>query len=1064
MYALIDASLARARTVFALLVLILVAGTISYIAIPKEAEPDVDIPIMYVVTTLDGISPEDAERLLVRPLETQLKTIEGLKEMRATAREGSASVTLEFEAGFDADQALADVREKVDLAKKDLPPDAKEPSVNEVNAGLFPILVITLSGNVAERALIQTARDLSDKLESLPSVLEAEVVGDRDDLLEIIVDPVKLEAYRISGQELLNAVTLNNRLVPAGALDTGAGRFSVKVPGLFEDVDDVLNLPIKVRDEGVVTLRDVTTIQRSFKDPTSVARLNGKPAIVLEVKKRLGENLIETVENVRKIVAEDQKNWPEGINLTFSQDKSGEIRDMLGDLQNNLVSAVLMVIVVVVAALGWRSTALVVVAIPTSFLLGILFLYGAGMTVNIVVLFSLILAAGNVVDGAIVITEYAERKMAEGMDKRQAYASASKRMAWPILASIATQACAFMPLLFWPGVVGQFMKYLPLTQVVTLTASLLVGLVFITVLGAYFGRPSRRTFAEVERERIMTTGDISTLPGIPGAYGRLLSRLVRRPFMVTMASVGMLIGVMGIYSVAGNGVIFFPDVDPEQANVYVHARGNLSMKERTALVAEAETRIAQVPGIRTVYSRISANGYQLDVAEDVIGIITLDFADWRERAKVKAILEEVRTRTKDLAGVHVETFVPKPGPPTIKAIDIQVRSDFPELLYPTVAKIRAQMDAMPGLRDVEDTRNLPGIEWQLEVDRAQAGRFGADVASVGSVIQMVTTGVKVGSYRPNDADKEVDIRVRFPIAERGILQLDELRVPTRDGLVPISNFVTRTAEPKVGVIKRAEGSRVVNVRANVDENYLINGQPALPNDMVNVIRPWIEGQNFDERLTITFKGEDEDQREAGAFLVKAFGMAVFLMAIILVTQFNSFYRAFLILTAVVFSTIGVMLGIMITGQTFSVVMTGIGIIALAGIVVNNNIILIDTYAELRDGGMEPEEAAVRTGAQRLLPVFLTAIVNVLSLLPLVFGVNIDFIKREVTMGAPSSEWWVQLSTAVAFGLSFATVLTLIVTPSMLVLGERFGATLKGLRPRWGKRGLKPLQIKRGAAE
>lgn len=1062
MNAIVDAALKRARTVFALLALILVAGTYSYIDIPKEAEPDVDIPTMYVVTTLDGISPEDAERLLARPLEIQLKTIEGLKEMRTTAREGSVSITLEFEAGFDADQALADVREKVDLAKRDLPADAKDPIVNEINASLFPILAITLSGNVAERALIQTARDLSDRIESMPSVLSADVIGDRDDLLEIIVDPLKLESYRISGNELVSAVSLNNRLVPAGALDTGAGRFSVKVPGLFENVDDVLSLPIKTSGEGVVTLRDVTTIQRSFKDPTSVARLNGQSAVVLEVKKRLGQNLINTVADVRKLVEEDRKNWPEGIQVTYSQDKSNEVKDMLSDLQNSLLTAVLMVVIVVMAALGWRNTTLVVVAIPTSFLLGIMVLYGMGLTVNIVVLFSLILAAGSVVDAAIVITEYAERKMVEGMDRREAFAVAAKRMSWPIFASIATTACAFFPLLFWPGVVGQFMKFLPLTQVVTLVASLFVGLVIITVLGAYFAKPSRRSAEKAERERILTTGDISALPGIPGIYGRLVSRLIKRPALVTFIAVIMFFGAMGVYSVVGKGVVFFPDVDPEQAQVLVHARGNLAMQERINLIAEVEERVAQIKGIRTIYSRISTSGYNADVAEDVIGILTLDFAEWHKRPRVKTILEEVRRQTKSISGLYVETFVPSPGPPNMKDIDIQISSDYPELLYPVAEKIRAQLEGMPGLRDIEDTRNMPGIEWQLAVDREQAGRFGADVASVGSVIQLVTSGVKVGSYRPNDTDREVDIRVRFPLSERGILQFDNLRVPTRDGLVPISNFVTRTPAPKVGIIKRADSNRVVNVRANVDENFMIDGRPALPSMMVERINQWLTQQAGDDRVRITFKGEDEDQREAQAFLSSAFVVVLFLMGIILVTQFNSFYRAFLILTAVVFSTTGVIIGLMVTGQTFSVVMTGIGIIALAGIIVNNNIILIDTYAELRDAGMGPEEAAIRTGAQRLLPVFLTAGVNVLSLLPMVWGIGINFLTGEITVNSPSSQWWIQLSTAVVFGLTFGTVLTLLVTPSMLVLGERWGQSLKGIQRRWGAPPVVPIKLDRAA--
>ncbi len=1029
MRALIDAALDRSRTVLASLLLILIAGTIAYVGIPKESSPDVDIPIIYVSVQLDGIQPEDAERLLVRPLETKLKTIEGVKEMRSTAKEGFAFVLLEFDAGFDADKAKRDVRDKVDEAKSELPGDAEEPVVTAVNVSLFPVLVVTLSGNMPERVLARAASDLKDRLEGLPGVLEAEIVGKREDLLEVIVDPVKLEAYNISQLELINAVTLNNRLVPAGALDTGRGRFSIKVPGLFKEAKDVLELPVKVKGDAVVRLGDVATGRRTFKDATSYARLNGRPAIALEIKKRVGHNVIETIDQVRTTVEQVRAAWPDGIDVTYTQDRSQHIRDMLADLQNNLASAIVMVMVVVVASLGLRSATLVGVAIPTSFLMGILVLAGLGLTVNIVVLFSLILAAGNVVDGAIVVTEYAERKMAEGVDKRAAYAEAATRMGWPIFASIATQACAFMPLVFWPGVVGEFMKFLPITQVVTLTASLIVALVFVMVLGAYLGKPATTDAATAASLLAAERGDLREVRGFTGLYVRVLELLVRRPVLVTLATIAVLFGVQGYYATHGNGVEFFPDVEPEQALVSVQARGNLSVDEKDALVREVEASALRQPGISAVYARTGATPRGGDFAEDVIGVIQLEFADWKSRPKANTILANIRAETAALAGISVETRKPDVGPPTGKPVQVQLAALEPALLAPAAAKVRAQLDGMPGLRDIEDNRPLPGIEWQIKVDRAQAGRFGADVTAVGNVVQLVTNGIKVGEYRPDDVDEAVDIRVRFPLGERSIHQLDKLRVQTRDGLVPISNFVQRTAEPKVGTITRVDGKRVIAVKAGVADGVLAD-------DQIRLVKQWIAGAGLDPRLEVRFKGQDEEQRKAADFLVKAFGMALFLMAIVLVTQFNSFYRAFLILSSVVLSTIGVVVGLIVTGQTFGIVMTGIGIIALAGIVVNNNIVLIDTYADLRRAGMEPREAAVRTGAQRLRPVFLTAIVSVLGLLPMVFGVNIDFVTRAITVGAPSTQWWLQISTAISFGLGFATVLTLLVTPSLLVLGER----------------------------
>ena len=476
MNTIIDAAVDHYRTVLSLLVLTLIAGIVAFITIPKESDPDVNIPIIYVSMSHDGISPEDAERLLVRPMEQELRSIEGIKEMRSTAQEGHASVLMEFDAGFDADQAMIDVREKVDLVKPELPDDTDEPTVNEVNVSLFPVVTVTLAGDVPERTLLKLARDLQDDLEGLPGVLAADIAGDREELLEVLIDPARLEAYDLSYDQLLSAVARNNQLVAAGALDTGSGRFSVKVPGLFETPEDVLELPVKVLGEGVVTVRDITTVRSTFKDATTYARINGRPGVALEVKKRIGENVIETIEDVRRTVDARAASWPAGLEVAFMQDQSTQINNMLTDLQNNILSAVLLVMIVVVAALGLRTAGLVGLAIPASFLFGILVLDSFAFTVNIVVLFALILSVGMLVDGAIVVTEYADRKMAEGLHRRDAYALAAKRMAWPIIASTATTLAAFMPLVFWPGVVGEFMKYpADYPVLVTLSASLADG-------------------------------------------------------------------------------------------------------------------------------------------------------------------------------------------------------------------------------------------------------------------------------------------------------------------------------------------------------------------------------------------------------------------------------------------------------------------------------------------------------------------------------------------------------------------------------------------------------------
>ncbi|MEL0107053.1 MAG: efflux RND transporter permease subunit [Rhodospirillaceae bacterium] len=1034
---LIDAAISRSRTVFATLALILIAGTIAYISIPKEAEPDVNMPVIYVKLKLEGISPEDAERLLIRPMELELRKIQGVKEMRASGFEGGANITLEYEAGFNADLALNDVRAKVDLAKSELPDEAEEPTVHEVSFAMFPVIQVTLSGPVPERELLKRARDLRDSIESITSVLSADIAGDREEMVEILVDPVKVESYGISPADAITIIERSNLLVAAGAQDTGKGRFSIKVPGLLENAWDILELPIKVDGDSVVRVGDIAEVRRTYKDRESFARVNGETAIALEVAKRSGYNIIEAIESVRKVITQERASWPktlkENIRISYSQDKSKQVRTMLLDLQNNVMAAILLVMIVVIAALGVRTAGLVGLAIPGSFLTGILVISAAGLTVNIVVLFALILAVGMLVDGAIVVTEYADRKMIEGEPRIKAYALASKRMAWPIIASTATTLAAFLPLMFWPGLVGEFMKYLPITLVATLSASLMMALVFVPTLGAYIGKPG---VADAQTMRNLAGGEkgrIEDISGGTGQYIRVLNKALDHPFKVLMAAVFLLVGVQVVYANFGKGIEFFPKVEPEFAKLQVRARGNLSAYEKNALMREVEKRILDMREFQTIYTRIGQAEVSQD-SEDIIGTITLEFVDWKKRRKAREILAEAVERTKDLAGIHVNSRKQEAGPPIGKPVQIELSSKFPDILPPAIDKFRQKLESIDGLINVEDDLPLPGIDWQLKVDRAQAAKFGADIDLIGKAVQMVSTGIKMSEYRPDDSDDEVELRARYPRRYRTISELDNIRISTNEGLVPISNFVKRIAKQRTGTVRRSDSKRVFSVKADVAEGVLVD-------DMVKIIRAWLPTANFDPRIRVVFKGEDEEQNKAKAFLGKAFGIALFIMAIILVTQFNSFYSAFLILTAVVMSTIGVFIGLLVTSQPFGIVMGGIGVIALAGIVVNNNIVLIDTFDRLKQTTGSIREAILRTGAQRLRPVMLTTITTILGLMPMVLSVNIDFISREVSVGAPAMQWWSQLSTAIVFGLGFATVLTLVVTPSALMVRANVRAWL-----------------------
>ena len=1020
----IELAMRRSRTVVLSLLVVFIGGIVAYLTIPKEAEPDIEIPVIYVSIEHDGISPEDSERLLVRPMEQELRSIEGIKEMIANAYEGGANVHLEFDAGIDTKQALQDVREKVDLAQAELPGETDEPTVNEVKMSRFdPMLVLNLAGNVPERTLTTIARDLREKLEALTGVLEVNLVGTREELMEVVVDPLAMESYGLDQAQIIQFVSRNNRLVAAGALHASEGRFPVKVPGVFESADDVLNMPIKAVGDRVVHFKDIAEVRRTYKDAESVARLNGTPALAIEVIQRSRANVIDTIAEVNAILEEERAYWPAGMKIVASRDKSKDINDMLSELQNSVLAAVLLVFVVIIGILGIRSALLVGIAIPGSFLLGILMIGSFGVTINMMVLFALIMAVGMLVDGAIVVTEMADRRMAEGESRHDAYSRAAIRMSWPIIASTCTTLAAFVPLALWPGMSGEFMKYLPITLIAVLSASLAMALLFVPTLGAIFGRTgadtqeARRNLARAEK------GNLDEVGGLTGRYIRFLKRSMTRPWLNVAAVSGLLVAVYGTFFLFGKGIEYFPDVEQPFGMVDIRARGDLSTAERDKLVRQVEERLLDMPEIEFLYAKTGSSDQG---AEDQIGSLTLNYVEWDERRPADDILAEIRERTRDLVGIRIETRKPDPGPPIGKPIRIEFSSRFPDLLNDSFERVRAHIETNADIVNIEDSRPLPGIEWQIEVDRAEAARFGADISLVGAMVQLVTNGIKIGEYRPDDSDDEIDIRVRYPETSRSLAQIDELRIPSAQGLVPISTFIDRVPAQKVSTIRRTDMRRTLVIDADVAAGVLVD-------DVVRDLKATLPDLDVDPRVGYSFRGSTEDQQEDMDFLARAMMMALAIMAIILVTQFNSIYQAGLILTAVLFSTGGVLLGHLVMGKPFGVIMSSVGVITLAGIVVNNNIVFIDTYNVLRSRGEKPFDAVLRTCAIRLRPVLLTTVTTIVGLMPMVLGVNVDLIGRHVSIGAPSSQWWTQLASSVAGGLAFATVLTLFLTPSLLMI-------------------------------
>ncbi|AHE97196.1 efflux RND transporter permease subunit [Thioalkalivibrio paradoxus] len=1032
MKALIAWAVDHARTVLLFLLLILVLGASAWSVIPKEAAPEIDIPIFFVSVVYPGVSPEDAERLMLRPLERELQGVPGVDEMQSWAGEGFALVRVDFLPGWDNRRALADLREEAEQVRPDLPDGAEDPEVMEVDLALFPVLTVTLSGPLDERTLVSMARELRDEIESQPGVLEVDIGGDRDEQIEVLVDPLVLETYELSFDQLHRAIERNNRLVAAGAVDTGAGRIPLRVPGTIDHVDDILDTAVRVENDTVVRVRDVADVRQTFRDPEGFARIDGQPAVSLEIRKQSEANILEVAAAARESVEAARAGWPASVEVVYVQDMARDVADLLGDLENNVITAVLVVALVILLLMGARAALLVGLAIPGAFLGGILVIYLMGFTLNVVVLFGLILVVGMLVDGAVVVAELADRYVAEGRPRREAYRAAAQRMAWPITTAIGTTLAVFAPMLLWPGMVGEFIVYLPATVIVTLIASLAMALVFIPVLGSVAGQTRPANAEQTRQVRAAEEGRYDELHGVTAAYIRLLQPLVDHPGRTLTGTLVFLLAAYALYAVFGRGVEFFPQIEPEFVQIQVQARGNLSVWEADALVREVEAAVRDVPEVRHVYGRTI--GTQLarllgDYSEDVVGLVQVELTSWRVRPPATEVIQTLRERTAELPGIRLQVRAQERGAREGRPIVIQASSDEPERIPPVIRAIREGMDEIGGFVDVADDLPLPGVELEVRFDRAQAARFGVDVPLLGDGVQLLTDGILLGTYRPAHVDEEVDIRLRLPPEQRHLQHLAGLSLPTAVGLVPLAHFAELVPVPATGMIKRRDGQRAYTIEADAAPGLLVDRQ-------VRELQAWLEQAQPDPEVTVRFRGEAEEQEEAARFLRQAFALSLFLMLAMMVTQFNRFSQALLVMSAIVFSTAGVLLALLARGEPFGIVMSGIGVLALAGIVVNNNIVLIDNYNEQRRRGLDPREAALRAAAQRLRPVVLTALTTILGLLPMVLALTVDFAGRDVYLGAPVTSFWIQLATVIAGGLVFATPLTLLFTPTMLAWLDR----------------------------
>ncbi|MFD2649088.1 efflux RND transporter permease subunit [Devosia albogilva] len=1039
----IEKILRMPRVVLTIMVIMLGAGTAAYLSLPKESFPAIDVPYLYVSITQTGVSPKDAENLLAKPAEEELANLPNLVNISSTSTTGHASVFLEFDINADKDQALQDTRARMDAIKAKLPTDADDPSVHEVDLVGMPIISVAVYGSAPEKELVRRAEQLQDRLEAIPEVREAVLSGAREEQLEVRIDLLRLEAYGLTAGQLFDALARNNMVVPGGTLNTGNGSFNIEVPGLITTAEDVYSLPLKTDGNTVVTFGDVATITRTLADATEYTQVNGSPALILGVSKKLGTNIIDVSEKVRAATEEAAKDWPNGVSYSYFLDQADTTTHLFRSLEAAVLTAVALVLITCVATLGVRPALMIGLSIPLSFMMAFLVAQILGMSINMMVMFGLVIAVGVLVDDPVVVVEYAERKLQEGVSKKEAFILAVRKMFVPVVGATATTLGAFVPLLFWPGIIGKFMSYLPIIVIIVMVASLISALIFMPVIGAAIASTHVDEKAKAKADIVMYPDkfDSKKVGGLTGIYVRTLEHLLRWPLPTLAVGFGIIGAIFFTYATNPTGTEAFPASEPEYATVAVVGRGNYSPEEIRDMLIEVEQELLEVQGIQDVIMQFGSTGAFGSTPPDTIGNFQLQLVNWNHRVPAEQIFADIRERVAGVAGLDVQVLAAENGPPAGKDINIRVESSNYEDLVPTVTAIRNHLASWPETVDLEDGRPSPGIDWQITIDRVEAAKYGIGVRELAPYVQLITSGVNLGTYRDAETGDELDIKVRLPQEERTFDALDSMRIATAQGMIPVANFIDRTPVPKVANIERRNQVYVMAVAAGL--TGLPEGVYAA--DKVRELQAWIAEQPFPETVNVAFSGAEEQMGDANAFIMQAFGMAMFLIFFILLLEYNSFYQVMVTLTTVIMSVAGVLLGMLITGMSFSAIMTGLGIVALAGIVVKNGIVLIDTYNDYnRHQGVEPIKAMLLTAAQRVRPVLLTAFLTALGVIPMWANVEFDFIRREIVVGGLAGSWFIHLSAALVSGLFFSTALTLVMVPVMITAPSVMWRQLQGV--------------------
>ena len=1082
----------HATSVIVLFAFITIAGLLSYRSIPKESFPETEIPIIAVNTVYPGVSPSDMESLVTRKIEEELNTISDVKELTSTSVEGYSNVIVEFESSTDMNEALQQVREKVDLARPELPSEVEEPFIAEFSMADAPVMQVNLSGGYGLVRLKELGEELQERIESIPAVLRVGLRGGLEREVKVDVDLSRLQYYNVSFDDVISAIRQENVNIPGGSIDVNGVKYLVRVDGEFDDPSIIRDLVVTTENGRPIYVSDLASVEFGFAERASYARLGDQPVVTLDVVKRSGENIIATAQAVRAEIDAMRPVFPPSTEVSITSDMSDDIGSMVNSLQNNIISGLILIVGILLFVLGLRTSIFVALSIPTSMFLSFVVIGLLGVSMNMVVLFSLILALGMLVDNAIVIVENIYRFMEEGWDRKSACKKATGEVAIPVIAATATTLAAFTPLLFWPGMAGDFMSYLPLTLIITLSSSLFVALVIVPTLCSIFlvregGRPRRlnrnarlallaagllvlalvalanpltailfvaaavglwllHSFVLDRASRVFMAGG---LPRFVAWYERRLRWALNHRALIIFGSLGVLVGTIFVYSIFAAPIEYFPeDIPPSVVFVSVEAPVGTSASVTDGYARRLKDEVQELEGVAdaetivTTVGSTGGGGGPMDgggPSGPEAGRITLSMTDYEERRfDIFQTLADMQEKVgRDLAGAEVRVDKVTEGPPSGPPVNLEISGEDPDLLERLAAEAvdlierSAVYPRLVGLEsDIDDARP----ELRVEVDRERASLYGLSTNDVGFLVRGAINGLEAAKYRTGN--DEYDIIVRLREEDRGdVTSLGQLTVFSEGRQVPLLSVAQWTVDRGFSSIRRKDMDRVATISAEVAAGYNSN---AVRLEVEGVLAGF--GAALPPGYSMAFTGEQQEQQEAMEFLTGAFLAALMLIALILVSQFNSVVKPLIILSSVIMSTIGVLIGLMVFSMPFVIIMTGVGVISLAGIVVNNAIVLIDYIDVLRKrDGMDRREALVQGGKTRLRPVLLTAITTALGLVPLAIGLNFDFFGLFASLspnffwGGEQAAWWGPMAVAVIVGIIFATFLTLILVPVMYSL-------------------------------